>query len=99
MISRECLQVYLSVLPIITGVCVATLTEVSFDITGLVSALIATLGFSSLNIFTKKVSQMSVPSYLLLVLSYLQLVLSYLLLVLSYVRGCSLTLSCPKYVL
>ncbi|OQR68402.1 solute carrier family 35 member E1-like [Tropilaelaps mercedesae] len=57
--QSQTFSVYLSLLPIISGVIIATVTEISFDMIGLIAALSSTIVFALQNIYTKKVMRES----------------------------------------
>jgi len=50
-------RTYISLCPIVLGVAIATVTEVSFDVAGLASALTATGIFAAMATFTKTVNE------------------------------------------
>eukprot|EP00048_Salpingoeca_helianthica_P003030 m.63094 g.63094 ORF g.63094 m.63094 type:complete len:319 (+) comp12449_c0_seq1:17-973(+) len=60
--------IYLSLVPVILGVAIASMTELSFDAIGLASALIATCTFSVQNIFSKKVMKAKMHALTLLLI-------------------------------
>ena len=52
--EKHSLKIYLSLFPIIIGVVIASMSELSFDLIGLVSALFSTFLLAIQNIFSKK---------------------------------------------
>ena len=66
-LERYSVLVYLSLLPIFLGVSIATVTELNFELTGMLNAFVATLILAVLNVCNKKViGQLNInPLYML----------------------------------
>eukprot|EP00056_Hartaetosiga_gracilis_P000326 m.37841 g.37841 ORF g.37841 m.37841 type:complete len:383 (-) comp10160_c0_seq7:36-1184(-) len=60
-------RAYLSLVPIMAGVIIASVTEIEFNLVGLISALVSTLTFAVQNILSKKVMKSGVNHIALLV--------------------------------
>lgn len=53
--ERQSNRVYLSLVPVIVGVFIASVTEIQFDLNGLLCSLFSTSLFAGLNVLAKKV--------------------------------------------
>ena len=54
--NPQLFQIYFSLLMIISGVVISSFTEVLFDLSGLISALLSTMSTALLSVYAKKVS-------------------------------------------
>ncbi|CAG5107407.1 Oidioi.mRNA.OKI2018_I69.chr1.g3305.t1.cds [Oikopleura dioica] len=52
--ERQPLKIYLSVIPIIIGIAMATISELNFNMIGTIAAFASTIGFALQNLYTKK---------------------------------------------
>lgn len=57
--EKQSLNIYFSLIPIICGVLLASMTELAFDSSGLFWALFSTFIYSFMNVLAKKVNQKS----------------------------------------
>eukprot|EP00055_Hartaetosiga_balthica_P008252 m.30078 g.30078 ORF g.30078 m.30078 type:complete len:367 (+) comp6202_c0_seq1:169-1269(+) len=65
--QKHSTMAYLSLVPIMTGVIIASVTEIEFNLVGLISALVSTLTFAVQNILSKKVMKSGINHIALLV--------------------------------
>ncbi len=52
--TRHSTRIYLSLIPIVVGVLISSLTELAFDLVGLISALVSCVAFSLQSILSKQ---------------------------------------------